>query len=57
MFIHFVYADIIPVGQKTIGYCVKIQNADSFPNVSLILVVKPISNTNYEHKELSPRIA
>ena len=49
---NFIHADIIPIGQKTIGYCVKIQNADSFPDVSIILVVKPISNTNYEHKEI-----
>jgi len=42
-FFSYLYADIIPVGQKSIPYCVKIQNADSFPNVVFYLVVKPIS--------------
>ena len=30
-------ADVIPIGEKYITHCVKITNADSFPNVSLVL--------------------
>jgi hypothetical protein len=41
----YIVADIIPVGQKSIPYCVKIQNSDSFPNVAFVLVVNPVNET------------
>jgi len=38
-------ADIAPA-QRAVPYCVKIQNADSFPEVTFVLIAKPSFNSN-----------
>jgi hypothetical protein len=57
--ITFIKADVIPTppaGQKIMGYCVKIQNADSFPDVAFVMSYTwPIPPFTVNYREFSSK--
>jgi len=55
-FISQAFADIIPQGEKSVSYCAKIQNADSFQNVTFVLVIDPVITVPNKRIVISPSV-